>query len=177
MASRYRPTRTHGIGLATALMLASIPLFPACRDAGESDTSSGDQTAASATTPLVRDYVEIADAAGEPTTVVDEKLLADALRKLAAALGALNLADVELQVALRVAAEHVLTDPQPVGTAAAVRSSLMSAADAIETGGDGDGRLRRSAESLRADLPLTDQAATIREFLSISGPALRRVAG
>lgn len=176
MASRYRPTRTHGIGLITALMLASIPLFPACQDAGESDTASGDQTAASTTTPLVRDYVEIADAAGEATTVVDEKFLADALRKLAAALGALNLADVELQVALRVAAEHVLTDPQPVGTTAAVRNSLISAAEAIETGGKGDGSLRRSAESLRADVPLADQAAAIRQFLGVSSPALRRVA-
>jgi hypothetical protein len=176
MASRYRRKRTDRIGLIAALILASIPLFPACQDAGESDRSSGDQTAASATTPLVRDYVEIADAAGEATTVVDATFLADALRKLAAALGALNLADEELQVALRVAAEHVLTDPQPVGTTAAVRNSLISAAEAIEAGGAGDGRLRRSAESLRADLPLADQAAAIREFLSISGPALRRMA-
>ena len=176
MASRYRWKRTDRIGLIAALILASIPLFPACQDAGESDTSSGDQTASGETTPLVRDYVELTDAAVAETTVIDEKFLADALRKLAAALGTLNLADVELQVALRVAAEHVLTNPQPVGTTAAVRNSLISAAEAIEAGGNGDGGLRRSAESLRADLPLADQAATIREFLSISGPALRRVA-
>ena len=176
MASRYRLMRTGRVRLITALMLATIPLFPACQDAGESDTSSGERTASGATTPLVQDYVEIADTASAETTVIDEKLLADALRKLAAALGALNLADVELQVALRVAAEHVLTDPQPVGTTAAVRNSLISAAEAIETGSQGDGSLRRSAESLREDLPLADQAAAIREFLSISGPALRRVA-
>ena len=176
MASRYRPKLTDRLGLIAVLILASLALIPACQDAGESDTSPGDETVAGEAAPLVRDYLEMADAAGAETTVVDEKFLADALRKLAAALGALNLADLEVQVALRVAAEHVLTNPQPVGTTAAVRNSLMSAADAIETGGNGDGSLRRSAESLRAELPLADQAATIREFLRISGPALRRVA-
>ena len=61
MASRYRLMRTGRVRLITALMLATIPLFPACQDAGESDTSSGERTASGATTPLVQDYVEIAE--------------------------------------------------------------------------------------------------------------------
>ena len=116
------------------------------------------------------------EAAGAETTQVDDKFVADALRKLAGALGTLHLADLDLQVALRVAAEHVLETPQPPGTTAAVRNTLISAAEAIEAGGATDPGLRQSAESLRPDRPLLDQTATVREFLRRSGPTLRDVA-
>jgi hypothetical protein len=99
------------------------------------------------------------------------------MRKLAGALGTSSLGDLELQVALRVAAEHVVSNPQPVGTTVAVRNALISAAEAIEAGGTGDGGLRQSAESALPDRPLADQAAAIREFLRKSGPASRSARG
>lgn len=117
----------------------------------------------------------MASAAGADTTTIEDEFVAGALRKLAAALGTLNVADIQLQTALRVSAEHVLSNPQPAGTSAAVRNSLISAVEAIEAVGPEDIDLRRSAESLRADRPLSDQSAIIREFLSRSGPALRRL--
>ena len=91
-----------------ALALTGAVAFPGCRDTGGSATSSE-------AAPIVKDYLEVADAAGAETTTVDEQFLAEALRKLAAALGTLNLGDLDLQVALRVAAEHVVLNPERAG--------------------------------------------------------------
>jgi hypothetical protein len=165
------------VNVVVVLALMGIAWFPACRGASESDTSSDDRyVTGNGTSAFVQDYLQVADAAGAETTVVDAEFLADALRKLAAALGTLNLAAPELQVELRVAAEHVLLSPRSIETTAAVRDSLISAADAIQAGGTAGAGVRQSAESLRADQPLLDQDAAIREFLGLSGPPLRRAA-
>jgi hypothetical protein len=105
----------------------------------------------------------------------DRFLLADTLRKLAAALGTLGLADIDVQGTLRVAAEHVLSDPESTGTTAAVRNSLITAAAAVESG-RGGGDLRQAAESLRPDQPLADQVAALREFHRRSSALLRHAA-
>jgi hypothetical protein len=164
------------IGIIAVAMLTSVAAFTACQRAGESRPSAGEDHVVNATPLLVQDYLQMADAAGVETTAVDEEFLANALRNLAAALGTLGLADLELQVALRVAAEHVLSNPQSADTTAAVRASLISAAGVIEAGGRGDGSVRQSAESLRSDRPLTDQGPALRDFFRKSAPALRRAA-
>jgi hypothetical protein len=161
------------IGIIATLTIAAAAGLPACQRSGESVRPGA---AREEMPSLVEDYLDVADAASTESTAIDEQFLADALRKLAAALGTLNLGDLELQVDLRVAAEHVVSDPQPAGAAAAVRNSLLSAAAAIDADGTGDPGLRRSAESLSPDRPLRDQAATIRDFLRLSGAAVRRVA-
>jgi hypothetical protein len=162
------------IGGITGLIVAALLVFPACRRSG----TAGDDTQASsgsATAPLVQDYLHMADAAGAAGTDLDEQFLADALRKLAAALGTLSLADSDLQGVLRVAAEHVLANPRSVDTTAAVRNSLIAAADAIEPG-MGGGDLQQTAESLRPDRPLADQVDTLREFFQGSSPLIRLAA-
>jgi hypothetical protein len=165
------------VGVIAAIALTSIAGIAACQGSVNSDGPSGEQRqSAEATAAWVQDYLDVADAARTESTAIDDEFLADALRKLAAALGTLSLGDLELQVDLRVAAEHVVSDPQPAGTTAAVRNSLISAAAAIDAGGSGDPGLRRSAESLRADRPLRDQVTIIREFLRLSGAAVRSVA-
>jgi hypothetical protein len=149
----------------------------ACQGDGNPDRPAGEQRqSADATAALVQDYLDVADAASTESTAIDDEFLADAFRKLAAALGTLNLGDLELQVDLRVAAEHVVSDPQPAGTTVAVRNSLISAAAAIDEAGTADTGVRRSAESLRPDRPLRDQLTTIRDFLRLSGAAVRNVA-
>ena len=161
------------VGTIATLALMTIAVL-ACQDRGESETSSRNDSDGRRNAALVQDYLDVADTVAETTPITDE-FIADSMRKLAAALGTLNLGDLDLQVALRVAAEHVVSNPQPVGTSAAVRNALISAAEAIEADGTGGGGLRQSAESVLPDRPLADQAAAIREFLRRSGPALRRV--
>jgi hypothetical protein len=167
------------IGIIAALTLTAAAGFAACQQRGESNRSSSDHgnAAGAGTAPFVQEYLQVAEAAGAETKEFDEQFLADALRKLAAALGTLNLADLDVQVALRVAAEHVLSNPQSADTTAAVRRSLIAAAEAIEAGGASEPGLRQSAESLRPDRPLSDQVTTVREFLRKSGPAIRRAVG
>lgn len=154
----------------------SIAAFSACQRMNES-RGAEEHAVNGATSPLVQDYLQMADAAGAETTRIDEEFLANALRSLAATLGTLDLGNLEVQVDLRVAAEHVLSNPRSVGTAATVRMTLISAADVIEADGRGDGRLRQSAESLRTDQPLSDQGPALRNFLRTSVPTLRRAAG
>ena len=163
------------VGIITSVTLMTIAVL-ACEDRGESETSARHTSDGGRTAPLVQDYLDVADGVAD-TTAINHEFIADAMRKLAAALGTSNLGDLELQVALRVAAEHVVSDPQPVGTTAAVRDALISAAEAIEAGDTGDGGLRHSAELVDPNRPLADQAAAIREFLRQSGPALRRARG
>ena len=158
------------IGIIAALTLTIAAGLPACQRSGESAASNDEGN----TPSPVQDYLRVADAAGVETTAVDEKFVADGLRKLAGALGTLNIADLDLQVALRVSAEHVLANPQSADTTVAVRNSLISAADAIEAGGANDTGLRQSAESLRPERPLAEQIVNVREFLRQSGPAIRR---
>jgi hypothetical protein len=156
--------------------LISVAAFSSCQRSSESRTSPGneDDVLNGGTPRPVQDYLRIADTAGAEATPIDDEFLANALRNLAAALGTLDLADLELQVDLRVAAEHVLSNPEAVETTAAVRQSLIAAAEAIEADGRGDGRLRQSAESLRPDRPLPEQVATVRDFFRTSIPPLRR---
>jgi len=161
------------IGFLALTVTAAVGL-QACQRSSESGTSDAEGRGVA---PLVKDYLQVADAAGEASAEFDAQFLADALRKLAAALGTLNLGNLDLQVALRVSAEHVLSNPQSVETTTAVRNSLVSAAEAIEAGGASDSGLRQAAESLQPDRPLPDQVAMVRDFLQRSGPALRRAAG
>lgn len=161
----------------TVVTLTSVATFIACQPVGESRKSpGGEEHVAGDGTPPAQDYLQMAEAAGAETTVVDEQFLANALRNLAATLGSLNLADLDLQVALRVAAEHVLSNPHAVDTTGAVRTSLITAAEVIEADDRGDGSLRQSAESLRPDRPLSDQGPALRDFFRTSVPAVRRAA-
>ena len=165
------------IGIVTLVMLTSVAAFTACQRIDESRSSGEeDHALADSATTLVNDYLQQAEAARAETTVVDEEFLANALRNLAAALGTLDLAELELQVALRVAAEHVLSNPQSVDTTVAVRTGLISAAEIVEADGRGDGSLRQSAESLRPDRPLSEQRSALRDFLLKSVPPVRRAA-
>ena len=148
----------------TVVTLTSVATFIACQPVGESRKSPGGE-----------EHVA-GDGTPPETTVVDEQFLANALRNLAATLGSLNLADLDLQVALRVAAEHVLSNPHAVDTTGAVRTSLITAAEVIEADDRGDGSLRQSAESLRPDRPLSDQGPALRDFFRTSVPAVRRAA-
>jgi len=166
------------VAILGALLLTIAGTSPACERSGEPENSSSSvgSSVVDATAPPVQEYLRVADAVGADSTVFDEKFLADALRKLAGALGTLGLADLDLQVALRVTAEHVLMSPQSLETTSAVRNSLVSAADALAAGAESNAGLRQSAESLQPDRPLADQVGTIREFLRTSGPAIRRAA-
>jgi hypothetical protein len=159
------------------LMLASVTGFPACQRSGEPDTSGAKESSVGGeASTLVEDYLELADAAGAENNGVDEQFVADALRKLAAALGTLKLADLDVQVSLRVAAEHVLSNPESPDTTVAVRNSLVSAAGAIEAGQPAATDLRKAGESLRPDRPLSEQFAAFRDFIRKSGPPIRHAA-
>ena len=122
---------------------------PADNDGANSETSSP-----------VQDYLQFAGAAGDRQirdSDADPDAIVEGLRKLAGALGTLNLGSSDLQVDLRVAAEHFLLNSASTATAAAVRNSLISAADAIEAERRNEVNLRRLAESVRRDRPLLDR--------------------
>jgi hypothetical protein len=168
---------------AILLAAAAILLTIACgmgndTAAGENEPARGRGTTASAsdTNAPVRDYFEFARAVRDQPTDSDPTYVANGLRKMAAALATLNVGDLDLHVTLRAAAEHMLLSPGSTATTESVRSGLIAAANAIEQRGQGDsGDLRRTTESIRTDIPLGDQRATMREFFVTSADALERL--
>jgi hypothetical protein len=142
-------------------------------------TGAGDVSMTGASAAAVHDYVAFARVLDE--TRIDESSLepssiADGLRKLAGALGALNIGDPELPVDLRVTAEHVLLNPASPATTAAVRTGLVKAAAAIAAERqDPAASLHAAAEAIDEASPLTSQPATVRQFLRQSADALERV--
>lgn len=168
------------------VLLAITAIFWAIERAGRNDERSrgADEPAASDVTTAsgsetnspLQDYLQFAGTADTRGADVDQEYMADGLRKLAGALGTLNLGSPDLQVDLRVVAEHVLLNPASTATTEIVRNGLLSAAEAIEPGRqDGEDALRRLAESVRPDGPLFDQRLTVHEFFQESANAIQRV--
>ena len=123
----------------------------------------------------VQDYLLFASSVRDRNVQgTDAEFVAEGLRKLAGALGALNLGSLDLTVDLRVAAEHVLLNSASTSNTEVVRKSLVSAADALEAGRQKDNAaLRQLAQSIRSDVPLLEQLATVHEFFRASAGAMR----
>jgi hypothetical protein len=167
------------------MLLGVAALFWAVARAGDNETATlgNDSARADGSTAArdeprspVQEYLQFATAAEDEPTGGDEMYIADGLRKLAGTFGTLNLGDLDLQISLRVAAEHVLLDPASKATTDVVRSALISAADAIDERHQADsGELRRTAESIRPDEPLVAQLGTVRRFFRESADAIEAV--
>ena len=100
----------------------------------------------------------------------------EGLRKFAGALGTLGLGSPDLQVTLRVAAEHVAINQGSAAATPVVRDGLIAAADAIaREHSSGPVDLRMIAESIEPDEPLADQHPTIDDFFRESATALQRL--
>jgi hypothetical protein len=171
--------------ILAVISLAIAALFWAVERVGDTDDDAvavgvhaDNDGANSETISPVQDYLQFAGAAGDRQvrdSNADPDNIVEGLRKLAGALGTLNLGSPDLQVNLRVAAEHLLLDSASTGTTAVVRNSLSLAADAIDTERQNEVNLRRLAESIRRDRPLLDQQAAVREFFRESAKAIRRL--
>jgi hypothetical protein len=129
-----------------------------------------------ATSP-VQEYLQFVGTAGTATADVDDTFMVDGLRKLAGAMGTLNLGSPDLRVDLRVAAEHILLSPASSATTEIVRNCLISAADAIETEerDESDNNLTRLAQSVQRGMPLFEQRGTVQMFIQASAEALKRI--
>jgi hypothetical protein len=147
---------------ATLLWWAGFNRQPAAAASGEVSPRAADEPAAA--------YVEFARglAAGSP----DRDLLVEGLRKLAGAIGARKGTPPEVAVDLRVAAEHVVLNPEAVGTTEAVRASLVAAAAALERDATGASPLRRVAESIDRATPLANQQDQLARFFVLAGEVI-----
>lgn len=100
--------------------------------------------------------------------------IVEGLRKLAGALGTLGVGEPDLQVDLRVAAEHLLLNPAATTNTAVVREALLSAADALESEQlTGEANLREAASAISLDRPVLEQTAAVQEFFLESARAIR----
>ena len=168
------------IVVVAAFLLAIAAVFWAFQRLryAESETAGPSKNKSSgengATSP-VEDYLLFIDAAMNKDAG-DRELIGEGLRKLAGAVGHLNLGTLDLQVSLRVAAEHVALNPAAASTSEAVRNSLVAAAEAIDMEHDGAGGLRKLAISLQPDRSLAPQHATLLEFFRMAAVAIKRAA-
>jgi hypothetical protein len=122
----------------------------------------------------VEEYAQFAATAGEGQSGGDAGQLAEGLRKLAAALAALNVGGPDLPIDLRVGAEHVLLNPASTEITAMIRDDLIAAAQAVERATETDTALRGAAESIETDRPLIEQQGTVLQFFRQAADALHR---
>lgn len=148
--------------------------------AGAPAQSDGAPAFDSATTSPVDDYFRFTGVAGDTPAPEPDAIpayVAEGLRKLAGALGALMIGSPDLQIDLRVAAEHLLLNPASTATTTIVRRGLIAAAEAIPPSqGSHQVDLRRIAQSIDSDRPLIDQEAAVRNFFRESAMAMQRLA-
>ena len=166
-----------------AVLIAVAAVFWAVTPMGDNDEEGAVVKGAadivdvnSEITSPVQDYLSFAGTAGGgqiPASDADPTYIVEGLRKLAGALGTLRLGSPDLQVDLRVAAEHLLLNPASTVTTAVVRDDLIAAAEAIEAEHRNEVNLRFIAESIRQDRPLLDQQDAFREFFRESANAMQ----
>jgi hypothetical protein len=169
-----------GIGVVAAFLLTIAAAFWAFQELRyeQTDTSQGSENESpSGKDPSpVEDYFLFVDAGMNQGAANAQTFIVDGLRKLAGAVGYLNIGTLDVQVSLRVSAEHVLSNPAATATTEAVRNALIQAAEAIEVERKSDGDLRQLAASLLLDRPLAKQHQTILEFFQQSADAMKRAA-
>lgn len=107
----------------------------------------------------------------------DVELVVEGLRRLAGALGALEGTPPEVAVDLRVAAEHLLLNPDALGTTEAVRDSLVAAAATLDRQGTGASPLRGLAESIDRETPLAKQQDQLLRYFVLAAERLRSLNG
>ena len=167
--------------MIVVMLLAAAALFWGTERVGSNgkravdlDVGSGATATPDWTMSPVQDYLLFASSVRDRNVQgADAEFMAEGLRKLAGALGALNIGGLDLTVDLRVAAEHVLLDPASTENIEVVRNGLVSAANALEAGRQRDAAaLRQLAQSIRSDTRLLDQLATIHMFFRVSAEVM-----
>jgi hypothetical protein len=137
--------------------------------------------AAQAADTPVQDFIEFAgavDSRRQGSNDADPQYIVEGLRKLAGALGTLHVGSPDLQVDLRVVAEHLLLSPTSTATTMVVRNALIAAAEAIQARQHGEhGDLRQLAASLSVEAGVLDQQAMVSAFFhqaaaAIEGPPI-----
>jgi len=159
--------------LAVSLLAAAATSCSSNGPSSGDSTSGNDGDMAPATNPAM-DFVRFAES---DFTGEDADYVAEGLRGLAGALGALNVGTPELTVDLRVAAEHVLLHPTTEATTPTVSAGLLSVARALDATQETGPGLLPIAESIRPDVPLPDQVTQVREFFQACAQAIQSILG
>lgn len=122
----------------------------------------------------VEEYLQFLAAVPDSQSGLSDERMVEGLRKLAGALGTLNMGNPDLLVDLRVGAEHILLNPASAETAATIRAALVATAETLEREPETNGALGGAAQSIRADQPLTEQRMAVLHFFRQAGDAIQR---
>lgn len=162
----------------TLVSVAAVFWSGACGNHREEEptaAAASDAGSPSAARPSpVEEYIQFVATAGDSRSGLSDDQMAEGLRKLAGALGAVNAGGPDLLIDLRAGAEHVLLNPAATETAAIIREAMATAADAIERGSGPDPALREAAQSVRPDRPLVEQPVAVLHFFRQAADAIQR---
>ena len=165
--------RRRGLALAAAGLVVAL----ACGRSAPDETADTPDTAGAAAAP-VADYVEFARTVGEDAGAGSaEQSIAEGLRRLAGALGALGLVSSDVAIDLRISAEHVVLNPSSTDNVETIRAALIAAADAIAEREGTAANLRSIAEKISTSEPLAMQQNTLTEYFQASATAVEQIAG
>ena len=174
-----RPDSVWPIFITIALLTAGAIVFwwaASERERGE-DAAAAQDVVREPDTPRdpVQDYVAFAATLANIPPAEAAESVAEGLRKLAGALGTLDVVDADVPIDLRIVAEHMFLNPDSPGTTEAVRHNLLSVAEGLARR-DGDAsELRKVAEAIDARVPLSRQQDRVVEFLVRAADAIQRV--
>ena len=115
----------------------------------------------------VADYREFASALDSATATTAQ--LVEGLRTLGGAVGVVTAGEAPAAIDLRIAAEHIALNPDDHGTTTVVRSSLVSAATALD-----DQAFRSAADSIDPHSTIEAQRTAIVTALKRAAAALER---
>jgi hypothetical protein len=122
----------------------------------------------------VEDYLRFVAAVPDSQSGLSDDRMAEGLRKLAGALGTLNIGSPDLLIDLRVGAEHILLNPASAETTATIRAALVATADTLDRGTETGRALQGAAESIRSDQPLAEQRMAVLHFFRQAADAIQR---
>jgi hypothetical protein len=160
---------TRLIWIVTALLAAAVLAFWALGRRGGATGDGTDaerrQASVAAAEDAVRTYAAFAERLRAAQPAPGPDAVVEGLRRLAAALDALDVGGEELPVDLRVAAEHVRLNPDALATTELVRDRLVAAATALDRRREGEADLRPAAEAIDPKIPLGRQIDRVMRVL------------
>jgi hypothetical protein len=136
----------------------------------------GGDTGADAGAPVISpvdDYLTFVDRLAATDSGTDALAL-EGMRKLAAALGTLEVGGADLPVDLRIVAEHIAISPESVETTGAVQPRLLAAAVALDGQVSAASELQLAAHAIDSQMPLTQQRQALVTFFTRAGESIRR---
>lgn len=158
-----RPWLVFGI----AVLVAAVALLLRWPGAGpdSSSTAANEGSEAGAVANPADIYLEFADALA-PESGLDNGMVVEGMRRLAGVMGTLQNVPADVPLDLRVAAEHIVLNPDGPDTTVAVRNSLRAAAATLDSRSQGGAPITALVDAIDPARPIGEQTDAVKSVFA-----------